>query len=146
MMNQSETEAFWAQFESEIGEKIVSRTMGQHFREKRDQGEWGLLVLTETTLRFRPTPGENWFDSLFRMATPKVPRKPLDDTVIPLSAIRSLILPRKRFFDLLFSPPYLMFTLVYEAGGMEHSILLGADAKCDLLKNLLSSVPVSRAP
>lgn len=143
-MSQTETEVFWAQFESEIGEKIVSRTMGQHFRGKRDQGEWGLLVLTESTLRFRPTPGENWFDSLFRMATPKVPRQPADDTVIPLAAIRSLILPRKRFFDLLFSPPYLIFTLIYDADGQERSILLGADAKCDLLKQLLSSVPVAR--
>jgi len=63
-MMQVDVEAFWANFEKEIGEKIISRTMGQHFSTRKSQGEWGLLVLSETALRFRPTPGENWFDSI----------------------------------------------------------------------------------
>ena len=140
-MMQSEVEAFWSGFEKEIGEKILSKTMCQHFNSKKSQGEWGLLVLTESALRFRPTPGENWFQSLFKMAAPKAPQEPLEDTVLPLGSISDLELPRKRFFDFLFSPPFTVITLRYTIDGESRNLLLGIDTKAELFRELLSAVP-----
>jgi hypothetical protein len=143
-MTHVDVEEFWANFEKEIGEKIISRTMGQHFSTRKSQGEWGLLVLSETALRFRPTPGENWFDSLFRMAAPKVPKEPLADILVPLESISSIELPRKHFFDFLFSPPFTVFTLRYHIGNTERDLLLGADSKCELFRWLLSNIPIAK--
>ncbi len=142
-MAQPDVEVFWANFEQEIGEKILSRTMGQHFSSHKSQGEWGLIVLTASAIRFRPTPGENWFQSLFKMAAPKVPQEPLSDIVLPLAFIKSIELPKKRFFDFLFSPPFTIFTLRYRLGDEEQSLLLGADPKSELFDKLLASLPVS---
>ena len=143
-MMQTDVEAFWTSFEQEIGDKIISKTMGQHFSSKKSQGEWGLLVLTTLSIRFRPTPGENWFQSLFRMATPKVPKEPASDIVLPLALITSIELPKKHFFDFLFSPPFTIFTLRYRLGDKEHSVLLGADPKSELFTKLISTIPVMK--
>ena len=51
-MMQTDVEAFWTSFEQEIGDKIISKTMGQHFSSKKSQGEWGLLVLTTILFQF----------------------------------------------------------------------------------------------
>ncbi len=141
-MMQADVEAFWANFEQEIGETILSKTMGQHFSSRKSQGEWGLLVLTGSAIRFRPTPGENWFQSLFRMAAPKVPQEPLSDIVLPLTFITAIELPKKRFFDFLFSPPFTVFTLRYRLGEEEKSLLLGADPKSEFFDKLLAELPV----
>jgi len=138
---QSDVEAFWSDFEKEIGEKILSRTMCQHFNSKKSQGEWGLLVLTESSVRFRPTPGENWFQSLFKMSAPKVSKEPLEDTILSLGAIANLELPKKHFFDFLFSPPFTVITLHYSAGGEARELLLGIDTKAELFSMLLTAVP-----
>lgn len=140
-MMQSEVEAFWSDFEKEIGEKILSKTMCQHFSSQKSQGEWGLLVITESAVRFRPTPGENWFQSLFRMSSPKVPQEPREDIVVPMEAISALELPKKHFFDFLFSPPFTVITLRYSVGGEERKILLGIDTKAELYRMLLAAVP-----
>jgi len=96
-MVQADIEAFWADFEQEIGEKVLSKTMSQHFTSRKSQGEWGLLVLTPSAIRFRPTPGENWFQSLFRMASPKVPQEQAADIVLPLTYITAIELPKSAF-------------------------------------------------
>ncbi len=143
---QSDVEAFWSDFEKEIGEKIRSKTMCQHFDSKKSQGEWGLLVLSESTLRFRATPGENWFQSLFKMAAPKVSQEPREDVVLPLRDISGLELPKKHFFDFLFSPPFTVITLRYAAGGEAREVLFGVDTKAELFKILLATVPRATAP
>ena len=142
-MMQTDVDAFWANFEQEIGDKIISKTMGQHFSSKKSQGEWGLLVLTASSIRFRPTPGENWFQSLFRMAAPKVPKETTSDIVLPLTLITSIELPKRHFFDFLISPPFTVFALTYRLGeNEEHKILLGADPKSELFMKLISTIPV----
>ena len=145
-MVQADIEAFWADFEQEIGEKVLSKTMSQHFTSRKSQGEWGLLVLTPSAIRFRPTPGENWFQSLFRMASPKVPQEQAADIVLPLTYITAIELPKKRFFDFLFSPPFTVFTLRYRLGDEEKSLLLGVDPKTEFFTKLLAIFPVSKRP
>ncbi len=101
-------------------------------------------MLTPSAIRFRPTPGENWFQSLFRMVTPKVPQEPAADIVLPLGHITAVELPKKRFFDFLFSPPFTVFTLRYRLDDEERSLLLGVDPKSELFDRLLAGLPVSK--
>ncbi len=89
-----------------------------------------------------PDSGRNWFQSLFRMAAPKVPQEPLSDIVLPLTFITAIELPKKRFFDFLFSPPFTVFTLRYRLGEEEKSLLLGADPKSEFFDKLLAELPV----
>jgi len=103
----------------------------------------GLLVLTASTIRFRPTPGENWFQSLFKMATPKVPKEPQEDIVVPLSAITAIELPKKRFLDFLFSPPFTVFTVHYRLDEKELTVLLGADPKSEVIEKLKWASPIA---
>jgi len=53
-------------------------------------------------------------------------------------------LPRKRFFDFLFSPPFTVFTLRYRIGDEEKYLLLGVDPKSELFGELLAKLPVSK--
>lgn len=111
-MEQS-VEAFWENFEKETGEKVLAKTMGQYFSSPKDRGDWGLLVLSTTTVRFRKTPGENWFASLFRASATSVPQKSEEDLVIPFASITGLKTPPKKFLDFLFGSPFLSFTIEY---------------------------------
>lgn len=145
MPDNPDVAAFWASFEAQIGEPILCKTMGQHYELPRSQGEWGLLVLTSSSLRFRPTPGENWFNSLFRMATPKVPESSLEDIVIPFSEVIEFTPPRKRFFDFLFSPPFSVFSIRYRRGGEERTVILAADPTSELYQSLRKRYPSRNA-
>ncbi|HBK58053.1 MAG TPA: hypothetical protein DDZ37_01560 [Spirochaetaceae bacterium] len=80
------------------------------------------------------------------MASPKVPQEQAADIVLPLTYITAIELPKKRFFDFLFSPPFTVFTLRYRLGDEEKSLLLGVDPKTELFTKLLAIFPVSKRP
>jgi len=136
-------EDFWEEFERLTGEKVLARTMGQSFSSPSDRGDWGLLVLSATCLRFRKTPGENWFATLFKAAKPKVPDEIEDDLVIPFSSITSIVSPERKFLDFLFGSPFFTFTVHYKAGvpgeageGSVESIRFAVDPKNDFFPQL----------
>jgi len=112
-------EAFWAGFEKETGEPVLARTMGQFLASSNDRGDWGLFVLSPSGLRFRKTPGENWFASLFRSSSVSVHKEKEADIVIPYAAITRLAFPPKKFLDALFGSPFLAFSVFYKEGGAE---------------------------
>jgi hypothetical protein len=110
-------EAFWAGFEKEIGEPVLARTMGQYLASSKDRGDWGLFVLSPSGLRFRRTPGENWFASLFRSSSVSVPKEKEADIVIPYADITRIAFPPKKFLDALFGSPFLVFSVFYKESG-----------------------------
>ncbi len=112
-------EAFWAGFEKETGEPVLARTMGQYLASSKDRGDWGLFVLSPSGLRFRRTPGENWFASLFRSSSVSLPKEKEADIVIPYAAIARIVFPPKKFLDALFGSPFLAFSVFYREGGAE---------------------------
>jgi len=142
----TDIEAFWAEFEKEVGEKILSKTMCQHFSSMKSQGEWGLLVLTSSSIRFRPTPGENWFQSLFRIAPPKVREEPIADIILSKDSIDNIELPKKRFLDFLFSPPFTLITVFYTVDNETRTIVLGIDPKSEFFKRILMELPHAKHP
>ncbi|MDP2790979.1 MAG: hypothetical protein Q8O15_04375 [Rectinemataceae bacterium] len=133
-------EAFWAGFERETGEKALCRTMGQYFPSPKDRSDWGLLVLSPTGLRFRRTPGENWFASMFKASSPALSSRSEDDLVIPYPSIIRISLPPKKFLDFLFGTPFSAFTLYYHGEGGEKEARFAADPKSDIIARLRASI------
>lgn len=129
-------EAFWADFERETGEKALAKTMGQIFLTKKDRGEWGLLVLSPTGLRFRKTPGESWLASLFRAESKPVSRSKEEDIFIPYRSIARLDRPPKRFFDFLFGSPFLSFVVETNEEGGAGRYCFSVDPKNDFFSLL----------
>lgn len=124
-------EAFWADFEKETGEKVLSRTMAQYYASPKDRGDWGLLVLSPTGLRFRPTPGQNWFSSLFKASSSSVPVKSEEDLLIPYASITCVSNPPRRFLDFLFGSPFLSLTISFSRDGREETARFAVDPKSD---------------
>jgi len=124
-------EAFWERFEQETGEKVIARTMCQRFSAPGDRGDWGLLVLSAASLRFRQTPGENWFASLFKASTLTTPATAAEDMIIPLSMIEEVRRPPRRFLDFLFGSPFMEITIV-GAAGSANGLRFGLDPKSEL--------------
>ncbi len=129
-------EVFWATFEKETGEKVLARTMAQRFSSPKDRGDWGLLVISPTGLRFRPTPGQNWFASLLKASSAPVPAQANEDIFIPYTTIISLQNPGRRFFDFLFGTPFLAFDIRYNSPKGEEQIRFAVDPKSDFLTAL----------
>jgi len=127
-MEQS-VEAFWENFERETGEKVLAKTMSQRFTSSKDRGDWGLLVLSPTGLRFRKTPGENWFASLFRASSPSVPGKSEEDLVIPFSSIVSISSPPKKFLDFLFGSPFQSLKIEFTKNDAREDVRFAVDPK-----------------
>lgn len=129
-------EVFWANFEKETGEKVLARTMAQRFSSPKDRGDWGLLVLSPTGLRFRPTPGQNWFSSLFKASSAQVPSQANEDIFIPYVNIVGLQNPGRKFLDFLFGTPFLAFDIRFTSLTGEEQVRFAVDPKSDFLDSL----------
>jgi hypothetical protein len=65
----AEVEAFWAQTEEELGERIIIYSMAQYVDGREEAGPlWGLLYLSETALHFRYFSHENWLGRFMKSA------------------------------------------------------------------------------
>ncbi len=129
-------EAFWMNFERETGEKVLARTMGQYFSSPEDRGDWGLIVLSPSGIRFRKTPGENWFASLFKASAPSVSAKEGEDLVIPYSSITEVSNPPRKLLDFLFGTPFLAIVVTWEKNGEKAEARFALDPKGDFQSTL----------
>lgn len=134
---QESVEAFWANFEKETGEKVLAKTMGQYFSTPKDRGDWGLIVLSPTALRFRKTPSENWFASMFKASSVSVPTKSEADLVIPYASISKISTPSKKFLDFLFGSPYLVIIVSFQNEDGDHEGRFAVDPKGDFHAKLM---------
>lgn len=142
----TEIEAFWDRFEKECGERVLRKTMAQRFLSPSDRGDWGLLVLTDHSLRFRKTPGENWFASLFKAATPPPPPENPDlDLVIHRSDLVSVQAPPRKILDFLFGSPFAGFIVTYKSeGGIEKNVRFALDQR-DGFREDIAAIIASQA-
>jgi len=129
-------EAFWEKFEKQTGEKVIARTMGQYFAAPKDRGDWGLLVLSPTGIRFRKTPGENWFASLFKASAPSVSLGSEEDIFIPFASITKISNPPRKFLDFLFGTPFLAIIIAFEKNGEGQEVRFAVDPKGDFYAKL----------
>lgn len=125
-------EAFWARFERETGEPVLSKTMGQYFSSPKDRGDWGLFVLSPTGLRFRKTPGQNWFASLFKAASASPVLTAEEDIFIPFASISRISRPRAKFLDKLFGTPFFGILVEFQSEGLTREARFALDPKSDI--------------
>jgi hypothetical protein len=130
-------QAFWDAFERDTGEKVSARTMGQYLpAESGAKPLWGLLVLTDSSLRFRPTPGENWFAGLFKNTPSVVSNRQEDDIRIPLEAILQISSPRKSLVDRIFGTSMDSFELRIDRAGREECLKFLLDPRNEVTPRL----------
>lgn len=129
-------EVFWANFEKQTGEKVIAKTMGQYFAAPKDRGDWGLLVLSPIGIRFRRTPGENWFASLFKASAPSVTIGSEADIFIPYASITNISNPPRKFLDFLFGTPFLAIIIAFEKNGEDQEVRFAVDPKGDFYAKL----------
>ncbi len=119
-----EAEEFWSAFESETGEKVEARCMGEYFKGGgTERGMWGLLILTDRSFRFKYMPSENWILSLFKRPDKSSLQKKAFEIVIPRGDIVDVVAPKRDFLSRIFGPAFPRLSVVYrsEEGDQTHS-------------------------
>lgn len=129
-----EAKEFWNAFETETGEKVEARSIGECFRDKGPT-LWGLLVLTDKSFRFRYMPSDNWFSSLFKKGPlgKSQADEPLD-IAIPLEELEAEVAERKGFFARLTGPAFTQFSA--KRRGEERVYRFSADPGSGFIKAL----------
>ncbi|TXT47758.1 MAG: hypothetical protein FD137_1009 [Spirochaetes bacterium] len=134
-------QAYWAEFERQTGEKPLAKTMCQKLGSSREKAEWGLLILTETCLRYRRIPGDSWLSSLIGRKE-KSPETGLnEDLIVPCGAIKGITRRKKKFLDFFFGSPFDGISISYAITGALESLDLAIDPKSDILGKLEEQRP-----
>jgi hypothetical protein len=129
-------QAYWAEFERQTGEKPLSKTMCQRFGPSREKGEWGLLILTDTSLRYRKIPGDSWLSSLIGRKEKSPEPGPGEDLIIRRDTVKGVTRRKKKFLDFFFGSPFAGISISYAIAGTLESLELAIDPKSDILEIL----------
>jgi hypothetical protein len=142
-----EAKEFWDAFESETGEKVEARSIGEYYKDGNEAtGIWGLVVLTDKSLRFRHMPSDNWFSSLFKRAdrSSKEAKAPID-LAIARADILSMEGPKRGFIARLFGPAFHRFAVIARSGEGERRYLFSIDPSSDLVPSLEKTLAAPKA-
>ena len=138
---QESTDTFWKEYEENIGEKVLARSLGKYitgweeFDAKGWSNIWGLIIVTESGLRFHNFPQHHWMDMLNRN------REPSKERIFSIQRERlisaELVKEANWFLRLFKSPsPQLIVSYKDELGG-EKKLFMEADLMHgDLLETL----------
>jgi len=136
---------FWIEYEEQIGEKVLARTLGQYvsgwkeFDEGGNTPLWGLVIVTSGGFRFHHFPQQNWLDALIR--PPATSGKPKEKTIfIPRENIISAILHNDaRWWKRLLGPNLPLLKIQYRFGEEpEKTLLIQTEYKTTgIIENLL---------
>ncbi len=128
--------AYWSEFERQTGEKPLSKTMCQRLGSGRDKNEWGLLILTDRSLRYRRIPGDSWLSSLIGRKDRSPDPGAAEDVAIPRDSILGVERRKRKFLDFFFGSPFNGISVSYASPGGIESIDLAVDPKSDILETL----------
>jgi len=79
--NQKTPDDFWREYEEQIGEKVLARSLGQYvsgWEEFDSQGWnsiWGLIIATSGGFRFHHFPQTNWLNALSNLGNNNPPKE-----------------------------------------------------------------------
>ncbi|HUX36635.1 MAG TPA: hypothetical protein VMV44_01915 [Rectinemataceae bacterium] len=93
---------YWKKFENETGEIPGTRAVGQWFQAGEREGLWGLLVITDKSLRFRHLPSDNWLNHLFTSRAREESTPESIEIVIPLAFIAEVGSPDRSLWSRIF--------------------------------------------
>ena len=121
--------SYWRKFEDETGERPGVRCVGQWLEGGAREGLWGILVVTDRSLRFRHLPSDNWLARLFK------PREAEDraaepvEIVIPFESVTNLQSPDKGWWGRVFGPQRSQFVVSWTGIEGQRSETFGADSR-----------------
>lgn len=120
--------AFWAGYEKEHGEKVLSHSLGRYTSGWMDWKNtlWGLLIATDAGFRFHHFPYEGWIQALSRTTTGGGEAPKEKTLFIPLKHIKSieLICEESWWKRLIFArPPVCALNYTKDDGGTGRLLL-----------------------
>jgi hypothetical protein len=133
-----EATEFWNAFESETGEKVEARSIGEWL--KGDGSTiWGLVIITDKSFRFKHMPSENWLLSLFKKTSKSSGdrEKPVD-IVIPRDELEAEVATKRGFFARLAGPAFPHFSV--KRAGRDEKYVFSADPASGLFAALAAIV------
>jgi len=138
---------YWKRFEEETGEHPGARSVGQWLGESEREGPWGILVITDRSLRFRHMPSDNWLNRLFRPREVEETGAGPTEIVVPLSSITALRDPDRGLWARLFGPRQTLFKVTWTDDERARTESFNADSRrfVEALREALGSpVPEMR--
>lgn len=123
---------FWQEYEEQIGEKVIGRSLGQYlygWEEFDSQGWksiWGLMIVSSGGFRFHHFPQQHWFNSVLNTSG-KTPR---DKTFfLPKEKIISAQLKaEKKWWKRIFTSSVPLLFIVYRDGaGNENRLVFESE-------------------
>jgi hypothetical protein len=136
----TDPQEFWKKYEADLGEKVLSFSLGQYLSgwAEHDPPLWGLLIATDRGFRFHHFPQEGWLQFFSRFSTGG--EGPSEKTIfIPRERILRAELRRetsllKRIF--LASRPRLIIRYKGDDGSEGEFIAEADSAAASLIENL----------
>ena len=136
---EDEVVRFWRSFEEETGERVEAKSIGELYEDAGGQGIWGLLVLTDQSLWFKPVPSTNWMASLFRPRVLSARQAEGSILRIPRDQLVSLTEPcPRRWFS---RPAFPVLTVTWREHGELRSRRFSVDPSTDLPARLRRLCP-----
>jgi hypothetical protein len=130
---------FRRDLEERTGEKVVAVAAASVAAANGDpesgdgRADWGVLVLTDSALRFSRQPHVHWLSSMLRYHDETPPPKVPPELVIPLGDDVSFDMPARGALARLFSPPFERLTVSWKENGQPRVAAFSLDARSALL-------------
>jgi len=125
---------FRSELEERTGEKVMATTAASSVSD--DPGVppgWGVLVLTDASLRFVRQPDEHWLSSMFRSHDRTSPPRLPAEMVIPLGDGSTFTTPRRGLLSRIFSPPFERLDAFWQEDGEPRQASFSVDPASTLL-------------
>jgi len=132
-----EAARFRKELEERTGEKVVAVAAASADPESGERrAAWGVLVLTDSALRFSRQPDSNWLSSMLRYHDETPPPVMPPELVIPLGDDVSFDMPARGSLARLFSPPFERLTVSWNENGQPRAAAFSLDPKSALFSAL----------
>lgn len=141
-----EAARFRRELEEKTGEKVVEVAMAGFLETGRErEPEWGLLVLTDRSIRFTRPPSRHWLASLFQSRGRD--EAPPEDIVMPLAEGTTVSMPRRGFLARVFGTGYRPYAISWQEGGTERRSVFQVDPRAPMADALaaIAAPPVTGA-
>ncbi len=120
---------YWKKFEDETGEKPGMRCVGQWSAGGAREGLWGILVITDRSLRFRHLASDNWLARLFKPRDAEGAASEPVEIIVPLSSVTEVRTPEKNWWSRIFGAQQLQFEVSWASIEGPRSEVFGADSR-----------------
>lgn len=135
---EDEVARFWQAFETETGERVEAKAMGELRFGEDDARVWCLLVLTDQSFWFKQVPSDNWITSFFHSGARFSMSRPADEHTLRIAREHLLALeePNRKRLGWFSRPAFPELTLTWRDGETIGMRRFSMDPSTDLLPRL----------